>query len=37
MKKYQTPEVEITPIYTTDVFTQSSNYEAFDLLQDKFD
>ena len=38
MKKYETPEVEITPIFKSDVLTESAvvGGGAFDLEEDEF-
>lgn len=38
MKKYETPEVEITPIFKSDVLTESTvvGGGAFDLEEDEF-
>ena len=33
-KKYEDPKVEITPIYSEEVFTESGG--AFDLEEDEF-
>ena len=37
MKKYETPQIEISPIYTTDIFTESTGDGEIDLPEDKFD
>lgn len=36
MKKYESPQVEITPIYVNDVFTESGD-GPIDLPGDNFD
>lgn len=35
MKKYEAPEIEITPIFNS-VFTESSGDGSIDLPEDKF-
>ena len=37
MKKYEAPQMEISPIYTADVFTESSGDGPIDLPEDNFD
>ena len=36
MKKYEAPRIEISPIYTTDVFTESTGDGAIELPEDEF-
>ena len=36
MKKYEAPRIEISPIYMTDVFTESTGDGPIDLPEDGF-
>ena len=37
MKNYESPQVEITPIYNSDVFTASSGDGPIEFPEEKFD
>ena len=37
MKKYEKPELDVTPMFRNDIFTASGNDNSFDLEDETFD